>query len=135
MDELSKRPLKLPKEWIERIFTHLDKIYHGNWKSSFHSEKEYELSIIVWQSGLCDLTVNEIKTALLRCQEFHDRRIKNWCEFHKFAKGHAFEVTARPNKPIISDKKIAEEHLSSIRKKLGRFHELNKRQNPLPSDY
>ncbi len=86
MDDVIKTDeFKLPLAWIDKIFYYLDQIYVGKSHSACYPK---ELEYLQWASGLYNLTLDEIKHAIKRCQRRDVINPPSVVCFYHLAKNH-----------------------------------------------
>lgn len=112
---------KLSLEYVNRIFQRLEEIYKEAWTETHKNQILKDSHIVMWQSALAGVTVDEIKKALELCEKSDRTFPPHAIEFWQYAKGHTRPRIRPPNNDELFHKRspeIALEHLEAIKIRL-----------------
>lgn len=116
---MDKKIIKLPLDWVERIFDRLYTIYGERWIDFHGNPKRKDLSLSQWSTGLSGLTPEEIKKALSMCETFPHADIPTVVEFYHYAKGIRVITKPKPIEQNLGNKEVAKIYMDTIKSKLS----------------
>ncbi|HJY22914.1 MAG TPA: hypothetical protein VJ279_08525 [Hanamia sp.] len=111
--------LKLPVEWIDRIFKRLAEAYGERFASKFLNPAYVEMERSRWQSGLYGVTSDEIRRVLDMCRSGFITQPPTVIDFYHYCKGFKQPPSIKKVPPRNeNDQVIGEQYLKLILDKL-----------------
>jgi len=114
---------EIPKEWVDKLFNCMAEFYGDRWTRYFNKPHVESFYKTMWQNGMCGLTHDQIKNALILCKRsaLHPAiKPPHVMEFFKIAKGFVSPhiiYEHKDKKPC--DPAVRKAAMDEIRKKLG----------------
>lgn len=115
---MEKNYIKMPMDWVERIFSRLLEIYGERWTALYGNPKERNMYTTQWSTGLSGLTPNEIRFALNHCRSLPHSHVPSVVEFYHYAKGIRCISMPIPKKNSPVDHAIRKDFLNQAMAKI-----------------
>lgn len=112
--------IKLPMDWVDRIFTRLSFIYKDRWHPAISDEKEWILKSM-WSTALGGLDADAIKRGIAVCESFPNSDIPNHIEFYHYAAGNKSPLQRNIiQKFERGSQEVASKYIAEIKSKLNK---------------
>ena len=118
---MEKEVQQIPMEWIDKLFNCMEQFYGSRWSKPLEKPHMMDFNKTVWQSGLCGLNYEQIKSQLIKCKK-HSESISAIpplvMDFYRYAKEN-IENNAPTHVSQIVNSVVARKHMDDIKQKLN----------------